>query len=160
MNLRNILFLALIITFAACGGNNTDKKNGNADVPREEVSPLSTPSEDMTIMQMQKWEISDYIYKGDGTNIVLEKMPYLIFREGRASGFLGCNSFVGEYVEGADAGLNINNIGSTKKHCQESVLIEARVSELLNGATSYSLNEDKNKLTIKSTKGEIHLQLQ
>jgi heat shock protein HslJ len=159
MNLRNILFLALTITFAACGGNSSDKKNGNPDAPREEVSSLSTPSEDMTSIQMQKWEISDFIYNDNGSNINTEKKPYLIFREGRASGFLGCNSFVGEYIEGANTGLNFNNIGLTKKRCKEGFLEEARVVELLNGANSYSLNEDKTRLTIKSTKGEIHLQL-
>ena len=159
MNLRNILFLALTITFAACGGNNSEKKNKSTDLPREEISALTTPSEDMTNMQMQKWEISDFIYNDNGSNFDLEKKPYLIFRDGRASGFLGCNSFVGEYIEGANTGLNFNNIGLTKKRCKEGSLEEAKVVELLNGANSYSLNEDKTRLTIKSTKGEIHLQL-
>ncbi|MCB0653076.1 MAG: META domain-containing protein [Saprospiraceae bacterium] len=148
--------MLIILSIAACGGNSNEKKNTVKNTPVA-VTPLSEPSEAMGAMQMQKWEVTDMIYNNIGMGIALDKNPYLIFRGGRISGFAGCNSFVGEYVEGKDSGLNFKNIGSTKKMCPEAGKEEAVFIDLLNGANSYSLNSDHSKLKIISQLGEIHL---
>lgn len=156
MKLKSFLFLLIVLSITACGGNSNEKKDAVKNTP-DAVTPLSEPSEAMVGIQMQKWEVTDMIYNSVGMGIALEKKPYLIFRAGRISGFAGCNSFVGEYVEGKNSGLNFRNIGSTKKMCPEAGKEEAVFIDLLTGANSYSLNSDHSKLKIISQLGEIHL---
>ncbi len=158
MNFRIFILFALGICFTSC---NESPKNGdqNEETPTVEITPVSTPSADMAEMQLQKWEVTDMIFDNDGIGVALDKKPYLIFRDGRASGFAGCNSFVGEYVEGENNGLNFNNLGSTKKACPEGAKVEDRFLKLMETAHSFELNANKNKLKIKSANGQIHLVL-
>ncbi|KAA3638581.1 MAG: META domain-containing protein [Bacteroidetes bacterium] len=158
MNIRTFILFALGICLFSCGDSS---KNGDQteETPSVEITPVSTPSEDMTFMQLQKWEVTDMIFDNDGLGVALDKKPYLIFRDGRASGFAGCNSFVGEYVEGENNGLNFNNLGYTKKACPEAARIEDRFLKLMETAQSFELNANKDKLKIKSTNGQIHLVL-
>lgn len=158
MNFRISLLLALGFFLVSCGDSSKKEEKQEPEISKE-ITPLAEPSAEMASIQMQKWEVTDLIYDDDGMGIALEKKPYLIFRDGRASGFAGCNSMVGEYVEGENYGLNFNNMASTKKMCPEAAVTETRLLELLEGAYSYELNSDKTKLKIKSVKGQINLAL-
>lgn len=158
MNFQTFILFALGFCLISCSESS---KNGdqNEETPPVEITPVSTPSEEMTFMQLQKWEVTDMIFDNDGIGVAQEKKPYLIFRDGRASGFAGCNSFVGEYVEGENLGLNFNNLGYTKKACPEAARVEDRFLKLMETANSFELNANKDKLKIKSTNGQIHLVL-
>lgn len=156
MNFKTTLFLVLALGLFSCNENNSGNEGEPAENIPTEVTPIAQPSATMETMQMQKWEVSDLIYEGDGIDVALEKKPYLIFRDGRASGFAGCNSFVGKYVEGENLGINFKDIASTKKSCSEGNIIENRYLELLRSATTYTLNSDQTNLTVKSSLGEIH----
>jgi heat shock protein HslJ len=113
----------------------------------------------MVALQMQKWEVSGMTYGQEEIEITLEKMPYLIFREGRATGYSGCNSFVGDYIEGKNNRIKLNKLASTKKMCPDADKTESRLLQLLEGAQSFELNSNKNNLKIISTKGSINFVL-
>lgn len=150
----NILFtLAIALLFTACG-DGSKAKTATTPVPKE-VTEISAPSAIMTSIRMQKWELVDYQYKGTGTLVQVEKKPYVIFRDGRVSGFGGCNVFSGKYVEGASMGLNLTvniNAGS----CENGAGEEAKFISILGNIAEYSLSEDKSKLKLTGTAGVLN----
>jgi heat shock protein HslJ len=158
MNSKILLFLAFGLCMVSCEENKQKAADTQSDQPVE-ITPLEEPSADMLAMQMQKWELTEMTFEKENIDISVEKMPYLIFREGRASGFAGCNSFVGEYIEGKNNGLNLNKLASTKKMCPDVEKTEFKLLQLLEGTQSYELNNDKTKLKILSTKGQINFVL-
>lgn len=155
MNFRILLFSGLLLGLISCGEKKPETASNLSETPVE-IIPVDEPSADMAAMQMQKWEITDLIYDNDGIGVFLEKKPYIIFREGRASGFAGCNSFMGKYIEGENNGIDIQGVAGTKKMCPEGNRVETRLLELLESAYGYELNENKTKLKIKSPKGQIN----
>lgn len=154
MKFKILFFLAIALSFAAC--SDSKSKTDDTTVAAKKMVELSNPSEVMTAIRMQKWELLDYQFNGKGTLVQLEKKPYLIFRDGRASGFAGCNSFSGDYVEGEGMALNFKAINITRKACKEGTGDEIKFTDLLQNASEYSLSDDKTKLKIISTNGALN----
>lgn len=156
MKFKILFFLAITLSFTACSDSKPKKSDEATAVVIKKMVELSSPSEAMTAIRMQKWALLDYQFNGKGTLVQLEKKPYLIFRDGRASGFAGCNSFSGEYVEGEDMALNFKPINITKKACEKGYGDEVKFIDLLQNASEYSLSDENTKLKIISTNGVLN----
>ena len=77
-----------------------------------------------------------------------EKRPWLRFtdKEGRVSGFSGCNNVMGSYrVEGD--GLQLGQLAGTQMFCQDTAALERAFLDALLAVTGYRIDGDKLVLT-------------
>lgn len=68
--------------------------------------------------------------------------PYLKFdlKEKQVNGFGGCNNFFGNFFIKGDM-LNISELGSTKKYCENSAPLEDRLMVALRSANAYKVRD-------------------
>lgn len=152
MKLSRILF-ALIFAFllTSCGNNHP------AQPKLPKLSKVETASETMKNIRMVKWELSSFTLKDLNKAAISDgkKVPYLILRDGRASGFAGCNNFVGKYEEGVNNTIRFIDVQSPSRSCKNYAAQESSFINLLKTATSYEISETGKQMTIKSLMGEL-----
>ncbi len=154
--IKTLFALALITTFTACG-NNAQKK---PELPKLEKT--EKPSEVMQSIRMIHWDLTDFTYQNKETAAIAseKKKPYLILRDGKASGFAGCNNFIGKYEEGKDGTIRFIGVQAPRQTCKDYALQEMYYLDLLNNATAYEVSEDGKLMKIKSLKGELRFKRQ
>lgn len=143
-----LLFFALVTLFGACNNKPSQPK-----MPT--LEKVTATSETMNNIQMVRWNLADYSYKGVDKAAGGTKAPYLILRDGKASGFAGCNNFVGKYEEGTNNTIRFIDIKVPQRTCKDFSLQEASYTALLNTATAYEVSETGKKMTIKCLQGEL-----
>jgi len=88
-----------------------------------------------------KWVLEKF---GDETAQVPEgvETPYLKFdlNEKKLNGFGGCNNFFGNFFIKGDM-LNISELGSTKKYCENSAPLEDRLMVALRAANTFKVKD-------------------
>jgi heat shock protein HslJ len=67
-----------------------------------------------------------------------DKEVYIIFEEGKISGFAGCNSFFGSYSSRNET-IKIENIGSTKMYCEKTMALETAFLQALTNADKFTV---------------------
>lgn len=76
----------------------------------------------------------------------LKREPHFILRakEGRVSGFGGCNTFTGSYkLNEATSRISFDQVASTMMACPSGMDVEKAFHEMLRAADNYSLNGDR-----------------
>ncbi len=151
MKLSNVLFtLALTFFLIACG----NKRPAQPKLPK--LNKIEAASETMKNIQMTRWDLESYSYKNlDKAAVPGKRKAYLILRDGRASGYAGCNNFVGKYEEGADHTIRFIDVQVPQKMCKDYALQESNFITLLKTATSYSISESGKNMTVKCLSGEL-----
>lgn len=138
MRLTNIIIMLItLFTVTAC----------TSDAPIE-------PKPVKFAQLQQQWQLThiDNIKLATIINASLK-----IDKDGKASGNLGCNNFFG-VAEFHNNQIRINNMGSTRKMCEElQNSVELDVEQVLNGWANVML--DKKTLIISNRKHSLTYQL-
>lgn len=153
------IFMVLLLLVAGCTSQTETKPV--ATQPTATPVTITTPNQTGITPAPVKAASSDPSLIGtwylklmsdqNGTALVQTINPEttVIFEDNvNLSGYSGCNNYVGSYVLTGKSDLNGNGItigplASTKKYCQDGASTETTYLQILEGATSYLVNENK-----------------
>ena len=137
MKTKISLLTLLIALLMACKlpKNKVDSKNSSTSLKIENIKWILTSINGKTNLDVST---SEEIYFNLNTT------------KDRISGYTGCNTFMGSYTLGAQNGLSISQIASTRKMCAENSIPETVIINLFNKVHNFVIID--NKLTFKDVK--------
>lgn len=137
ITIKCLVGAALGAGLAACGTLSTGEDAGAA----KQAAPVSFQSPyDDTSWELVRWASADGrvrdipVRVGMNRALTLEFSRDDISREGRVSGFGGCNRYFGEFRSDGAAALTIDGLGSTRMACMSDVM--ALETDYLHGLAS------------------------
>ena len=71
----------------------------------------------------------------------LTKEAFLLLKDGKLTGFSGCNNFFGTYSFSGNT-IHFSGIGMTKMYCKDAMEVENGLSQALTNADQFRINSN------------------